>query len=272
MRAYILGMEARWRGQSAVEQAEALGFDTGIVWGIDGSVELTPDKLPDLYDDALARVIMGRPLSRGEVAVALGHQRMYERFLATGDDWALFLEDDATLLPGIVDVAGSLGCLGDAPALVVLRVHDVGHNLRWPTRRKGRIARLIEPPFGSSCYFMNRRAAATAVAAYEQWRVDSIPDFPFRWKYRVEFWMSLSELSPHTYEGSALAKDRDLAVEHGRLHASSHPLRRLHRLQQLRVAGVPAGDLLTMSVVHPVLVKLMAGLRQLGVPNTYIRG
>lgn len=272
MRAFVLGMETRWRGQTTVAQAEALGFDTEVIWGIDGANELTPERIPDLYDDALARVAMGRPLSRGEIAVALGHARMYERFLATGDDWALFLEDDATLLPGIVDVKKSLSQLGAAPALVMLRVHDVGHNLRWPGRRRGSIARLIEPPFGSSCYFMNRRAAEVAVAAYSDYRVDSIPDFPLRWKFRVQFWMSLEDLSPHTYAGSTLAEDRDTAVEHGRRHASPHPLRKLHRAQQLLAAGVPASDLLTMSVVHPVLVKLMAGLRRLGISNTYIKG
>lgn len=47
------------------------------------------------HDNRLARLILGRDLTQGEVGAALAHQSIYAHHTMSSESWALVLEDDA---------------------------------------------------------------------------------------------------------------------------------------------------------------------------------
>lgn len=61
------------------------------------------------HDNRLARMILGRDLTQGEVGVALAHQGIYKDHLSRPDEWVLIMEDDA-----IVDEERTINQIRDA--------------------------------------------------------------------------------------------------------------------------------------------------------------
>lgn len=267
MKAYVLGLKDNWRGSAVVERIAALGFEPEIVWGIDGRAEFTNKPLHALYDDTACQVLLGRSLAVGELACVLGHARMYQQFLASGAGWALFVEDDTELLDGVTAVVDDLELLGPGPHVVTLRLQESGHNIRWPQRTRGALARLIEPPFGTSCYFMNRSAALVAVTEYEQRRADYVPDWPYRWAHLVKFWMSNSDLAPHSYAASLIREHRDQLSAAAAVRGRPMRLRRTRKCVRLLRLGYPLSTVLRAELLEQVLVRVMALSARLGVAD-----
>ena len=90
---YLINLDrATARRDAALAQLSALGLTAEIVPAVDGAT-LTPAQLAG-YDRAGALAKSGRTLSAGEIGCYLSHVDCARRFLASGADHALVLEDD----------------------------------------------------------------------------------------------------------------------------------------------------------------------------------
>lgn len=112
---YVINLDrsaARWARVSAALAAE--GLSPRRVPAVDGR---TLD-LDRVADDAACRREMGRSLQPGEVGCVLSHRRALEAFVASGEAFAVVLEDDAVPAPGFAAAAEAL-CehLAAAPSL-----------------------------------------------------------------------------------------------------------------------------------------------------------
>lgn len=102
---YLINLDrATARREAALAQLAALGLAAEIVPAVDGAT-LTPAQLAS-YDRAGALAKSGRTLSVGEIGCYLSHVDCARRFLASGADHALVLEDDFSAdadLPAFLD-------------------------------------------------------------------------------------------------------------------------------------------------------------------------
>lgn len=83
-------------------QLDAAGIDYQRVPAFDGR-RLSVAEFPD-HDAAAARAYMGRALRGGEIGCYLSHLDCARRFLQSGADVGLVLEDDFELVPGMTYV------------------------------------------------------------------------------------------------------------------------------------------------------------------------
>lgn len=186
--AFILTVRGCWRGDELTSQLGRLGIEFSIVEGRDGDL-LSSDELEYVYS-ARAATFVGRQLSAREVACAMGHQQLMRQFLLTGDEWALLLEDDVVLLDNAEQILDSISGRRTAP--VVVQLQHLGTfgsgkgdaSTKWNTQ----LLHLVTPISGAAAYLINRSAAQSALEAYSLRPIDSAADWPFNWKYRVNFY------------------------------------------------------------------------------------
>src|SRR3954464_14935893 len=93
MRIYLINLERRPdRLEAMTAQADALGLTLERIAAVDGAA-VEPAELDRWFEN-------GGPLGeipRGDKACLLSHRLAWERFLASGDSHAVFLEDDVVL-------------------------------------------------------------------------------------------------------------------------------------------------------------------------------
>lgn len=198
MRAYILGIPDRYRGQSLEAQLSQAGLPFEVVDAPDASA-WSVEFLTTVYSRRAAQIVSHRQLSPGEVACALGHRSMMARFVETGDDWALLLEDDAVVTGTLDPITAVLGSIPDVPTVIQLdnrRPPSTG-SLGAVPYQGGTLWPQVVPGVGTAAYLMNRSAALTALQAYRRRRVDSAADWPFCWPRRVRFWQPDTEFVRH---------------------------------------------------------------------------
>lgn len=92
------GEDQRRAGISA--QLQALGLDFEFVDGVRGSALSAAERSAQVGPAAEMRRHIDREMTDGEIGCALSHQKVYDKVLAEGHDYAFVLEDDARLLPG----------------------------------------------------------------------------------------------------------------------------------------------------------------------------
>ena len=188
MRAFILTVSGKWRGEEIVRELDELGIPYQVIEGVDGTL-LSDEALVGLYASRAARFLR-QPLSPREVACAFGHQMLLQSFLETGDEWALMLEDDATLEPEAKDVLSLTSRYHNRPVIVQLQhlgAFEFRRSTQSPSGKLGLI-RTPSPVAGAAAYLVNRSAAELALDRYGRRRIDSVADWPFHWKYRVDFY------------------------------------------------------------------------------------
>ncbi len=96
---YVINLDGSdARMASAKAQLDAAGIAFERVAAFDGR-RLTTKDFPG-YDAKGALSYMGRSLRGGEIGCYLSHLDCARRFLESGTDWALVLEDDFCLAPG----------------------------------------------------------------------------------------------------------------------------------------------------------------------------
>lgn len=193
------------------------GLDAQISYGVDGRA-LTPTQLSQIYSVKRAIRIMKRELSPMEVGCALGHRKIYEKFLETGAEWALVLEEDSFPSnnfnldqielkkldkPHIVNLQGVSRILKQYEIFPHL-VYDVAdlsdNNTSFTTYSvKGTVQ-------GAFAYLMNRSAAQIAVDSYTL--IDSVADWPYAWRNLVKFSITDKSQFGVNLEGSLIAEGR----------------------------------------------------------------
>lgn len=77
-------------------QLEAAGLDFEFIDAFDGQL-LTSEYLEKNYDSSLAKTIVGRDLTLGEIGCALSHLSIYRKIVADELPFAVILEDDALI-------------------------------------------------------------------------------------------------------------------------------------------------------------------------------
>ena len=109
MKIFVANLKSdRARYDSICPQLVEIGFDWEIIDAIDGRlmsaqeyerVKASPSHFEEKY---------GRPMLPAELGCSLSHLKMYREFLKSEHDFAVFLEDDACLMPGFKDVVLAL--------------------------------------------------------------------------------------------------------------------------------------------------------------------
>jgi glycosyl transferase family 25 len=157
---YVLTLDspcgARYR--SAAGQLARLPLDATFVRG----VRLTDPAESPRYCRWQNMLFMKRPMTAGEVAVYLGHRRIWSRLLADGHDLALVLEDDFM----IADEAHLVAALADALTIPIdwdiVKFFDFKPKVamrRWQTPRTEFVTYKY-PPCGCVAYLIRAAAAA----------------------------------------------------------------------------------------------------------------
>lgn len=190
MKAMLLALEGDFRAQRTLDQATKIGLEVSVFFGLDARMS-SEDELSAIYSEPSSRYAIDRPLSPAEIACVWGHQQMRKRFLTEfSDEWILLLEDDADLLTSRIPSAGDLAMLPAAPIIVTLLgcPADAMEIDRVSVDTERSFTRLLDPPDYAVAYLINRAAANVAVDSYARHKIDSVPDWPYRWSRQVQFW------------------------------------------------------------------------------------
>lgn len=193
-----------------------------VVFGVDGRV--SSNNLTS-YTASRNRMnlIMGRQVSPAEVAVVLGHRMIYDKFLETGSEWAMVLEDDSfptenfdltsvdlvsVSSPVIVDLSGIEGLISnyDVFPTLILRPQNLSCS-----GRDFIVYYTLGNTFGTWAYLINRKAAELAVQNLDL--IDSTADWPYSWRSRVQFARPEKAQFSVRLEGSLVEEARITAIE-----------------------------------------------------------
>jgi glycosyl transferase family 25 len=160
MRIYLINLERRPDRLAAMtERAGRLGLTLERVPALDAA-SVEPAELDQWFAD-------GGPLGeipRGDKACLLSHRLAWERFLASGDSHAAFLEDDVVLSEAAGDVLAHDGWIPGHVAVVKLEHYGPKGQrvLLLGSRRMSngfKIGRMLSRHTGAAAYILSRRAA-----------------------------------------------------------------------------------------------------------------
>lgn len=94
------------RRQRVRRHLSDLGLQAVFIEAVSGS-RLSADERTSVADERRSEKQYGRVLTSGELGCAMSHVRAYEQFLCSTQEFALILEDDAVLLPGVAGLLSS---------------------------------------------------------------------------------------------------------------------------------------------------------------------
>ncbi|MEQ1900853.1 MAG: glycosyltransferase family 25 protein [Devosia sp.] len=147
------------------EQFSRLGLDAIRIEAV------TPAELTDAQRAQILRMESG-VRETGGYCVSLSHLAAMRAFLATGDDFALILEDDAVLSPSLPRFIAAFQAA--APHLDLLRIETSGRRIRLksasPKIGGHSICRAYSWEAGRAGYIVSRSGAAEMLAAPEMLR------------------------------------------------------------------------------------------------------
>lgn len=163
-----------------------LRLDAEIEWervaAIDGATLSLPDTR--LVDETAFKWRHHALLRRGEVGCYLSHHAALTRFLATGDEMGLILEDDVELSDDLPGILGALSACPDRWDLVKLfATHPGGVIPRLNLGGRHRLVSLAFRHGSAAAYLVNRKAASRLVAGLLPMTVPYDHEFDRAWKY-----------------------------------------------------------------------------------------
>ena len=213
MKAYILGVEGRYRGHPLESQLKEFGIEYEVIWGLDAG-RLSESEILSLCNQRIAQAALGRKLTLGEICCAYGHLKVQCEIATMGEQWSLVLEDDALLLENPLDLLNELP-KRNAPAIVQL---FKAPNARpfWECASDDHIfKKLAAPTSGTVGYFINLAAADEIMRASAGVPITFVADWPFTWRWRILFYMSSHDV---VHEGPT---DSILEAERGQVRNRS---------------------------------------------------
>ncbi len=195
------------------QQLAAAGVPFEIVTAVDGKA-LTLEQTAKVYDEAGARAIQRRPLSRGEIGCALSHVSIYHEVVSRGLPAALVLEDDARLN---ADFGHLIKPLAESIAQAQQpTVYLLTHLMRYKKPVHGRVDRQhgLHQVVDACCahgYLINQSAAKELVEFFT----------PIR--YPIDAWTRIVEtgqiqifgLNPYIVGHSEFSKESNLETDRG---------------------------------------------------------
>jgi hypothetical protein len=164
-------------------------------------------------------------MTSAEVAVALSHRLVYEKFLETSSEWALVLEDDSyptdafdmsifdlvdVSEPLIVNLSGVQNLVQnyDVFPCLILRPQNLSSS-----KNDFIVYHTLGNTFGIWSYLINRKAAEIAVQNFDL--IDSTADWPYSWRSKVRFARPERCYFSVNLEGSLVDEGRSRELELG---------------------------------------------------------
>ena len=197
---YILGIKSNFRGERLIQELISYNISPKIVWGPEVSEDIS--LIESHINQKFANFTIGRDIKPQEVACCLGHIRMYENFVESGDEWGLFFEDDAILKRNPTPIFESLPTTN---AKIQIFIHDgPGTNLKYgkklTTPENVFISRL-DPQYGAYGYIMNRAAVSSVLISQITMFINT-PDWPYFWPKEIQFYVSRDVYVSHPQDAS----------------------------------------------------------------------
>jgi glycosyl transferase family 25 len=264
-RAYILGLQVGFRGAQLETQLHDLGIESLRVHGVDARTWSQVD-IDGVYSRRASLLLLGREMGAGEIACAIGHQKLMHAFLASGEPWAFFFEDDVEIRSDLRPIVEHLPYLGQGPRIVLLESRNPFNPLDESRQRiewaHGFLWKRANLAHGAGAYLISREAAELAARRYRRRRVDSVADWPAGWSRDVTFWqaepMPVTH-STHAAGQSFLSQGRDEVVRARPFQNVTFArllLSRLWRYSGLQMLyglaiGVPPRDSLYRGILGP---------------------
>lgn len=238
---WILGVKRNYRGSELESQLVESSFEFKNLWGIDvvnENLEDTAEYKKVNLD--FARVLLGRKMSPGEIACAIGHLRIYQEFKDTNLEWALILEDDARIVKKLDFLKSGLPKL-QAP--LIIGIHDgSGMRVKIKECRETKnlacnvsVTRLLELPSCNYGYLMNRRLVEQ-IDFEHSLKFMSTQDWPYIWPNKFQYFVS-NEVFVTTIDQSvySLIGSRSKSS----IRSNSYFLPNLYRFIKILRFGVP---------------------------------
>ena len=159
---YILGLQRNFRGMNLVRFLESSGAEYEIVWGLDASKD---DSYKMFRDEEKSLFFYGRNLTPAELACTSGHKIILEKSKADNVDFAVVLEDDAS----IIDLDALVNRLHIVETVqktaIFLLLYNKRLCLQIPIKLKSnkslKIRRIFSNPSPASAYVLNRLSINT---------------------------------------------------------------------------------------------------------------
>jgi hypothetical protein len=184
VRAYIIGLENRYRGQQLEAELAGHGISVIRVNGVEGT--FNGRSVLSYVDQNAAKVFMGRKLTVGEAGAALAHLEAYRTLLATEDEWGLVLEDDARLIDEPCEVlAGFNGPRTGAQIVLLYGRAVVASDVVTWSRAQFTGYQLASLPVSAVAYVINRAGAELLLRSSTP--LVSPADWPRRGAYAIDF-------------------------------------------------------------------------------------
>ena len=197
LRIYVISLAKNNPRRARLADAMApLGRPYEVFDAVDGRDGLDPSLEPELDRMATART-MRNHISDGEFACALSHRNVQARFLDSGSEWALVLEDDVILDARVGRLLAD-GGYRTAPMLLLYHANAwvrgkgvpiagtescaiavapwMSRSIRKPIAGENPAAPLAFLPYGAAGYTMNRSVARRLVEA--QSPIRAVADWP----------------------------------------------------------------------------------------------
>jgi len=227
---FILGIRSNFRGDSLIKTLRNYGIDVEVHYGIDASKNRT--YLATRIDQRASILLQRREMGLTEVACALGHMEIWQRFMEQGEQWALVCEDDAVILenpsilfPALTAIKGAAimqlnrSIPEDKTIYLNKKIEVTGATV---STRKISLIRKLNFSSGAYGYLINRDAAGIALETSKERKIINILDWPYLWRHKVDFWEPSVDLVGHQGE-SIIDSDRaaHLASLHQKVSESS---------------------------------------------------
>lgn len=236
----VLGLKKSFRGDHLIESIEKLGLKPNIVWGISVG-DVGADRLLNYANQVQAKYIIGRELTAQEVSCALGHLEMYEAFLNSERDFALFFEDDSEFSEELVKTL-QIRFSRNSPFILHLGgyLHPKILPKPFPATypKKGElfrsdhgILRCLRFPVMAHGYIVNRAAMLQIVHLMRGRKVNSPADFPFAWRTLIPFYITTEQIVWQGENISNISNERE-KLENSR-QVSTTSQRRLRLVKSL---------------------------------------
>lgn len=220
--AMIIGIPDRYRGHELERQLARVGISAKRVAGV------IADELQGgasaWADQRVARLLLHRELTSGEIGCALAHRAAYKTLIQSGADLGLVFEDDARLVAEPPLEAMAILLNSTEPRVLLMN-----WNPDWTFASSSvtpaaqispgyNIHEVKLPPIDASAYALNR-AAATLLLQNEG-KVNYVSDWPAQVSHSIRF--SIAYPRPFRSDETALSTLQDQRDEHADKFAE-HP-------------------------------------------------
>jgi GR25 family glycosyltransferase involved in LPS biosynthesis len=190
MKAFILGVRGRYRGEVLESQLRELGWNYEVIYGIDGS-KLDAEGVSTLTNQADALARYGRTISPGEACCTLGHLNIAKSFLDSGENWGLVLEDDALLEPDFKERMNRLSVdLKNLNTKSIIQLHGLDFVTKLFSRGNpsSSLIPLVSGGYSTKAYILGRLAANMIVQKSNSRSTSALADWPSNWRWNIQFY------------------------------------------------------------------------------------